>query len=71
MKPTILLGLFLLSVSASASELDVFERVLSEAELSAELRNVRVRTSLEFALEIPALGELSLRPEVELYFSKD
>ncbi|MFP5459460.1 MAG: hypothetical protein ACLGG7_12060 [Bacteriovoracia bacterium] len=61
----------LLSLSASASELDVFERVLSDAELSAELRTVRVRTSLQFELEIPALGELSLRPEVELYFSKD
>lgn len=71
MKHVTLFGLLLFSLSVSASELDVFERVLSDAELSAELRTVRVRTSLQFELEIPALGELSLRPEVELYFSKD
>lgn len=65
--------LFLLgsSLPAWASELEVFERILSDAELSATLRTVRVRTQLEVELEIPALGGISLTPEVELYFSME
>ncbi len=31
---------------------------------------VRIRTVLEFGVEIPLIAEFSINPEVELYFSK-
>jgi hypothetical protein len=46
----------------------ILERESSDREI--ELQLVRVRTVLELGVEVPGITNLSVNPEVELYFTK-
>jgi hypothetical protein len=47
------------------------ESIFNETLASWKMHRVRVRTRLEFGIEIPLLAKLKIKPEVELYFDKN
>jgi len=82
----IILILSMLSITAFANpvnQMDV-QRQINEISSALEgsqihrryyftntvLKTIRVRTRLEFGIEIPLIASFKLKPEVELYFSK-
>ena len=60
-----------ISVNNEVRELaSPIENVFDETMTSWEMYRVRVRTRLEFGIEIPLLAKFKIKPEIELFFDK-
>ena len=46
------------------------ESIFDETMTDWKMHRVRVRTRMEFGIEIPLLAKFKIKPEIELYFDK-